>query len=743
MSRQILDMMLIVTVAAVVAAACDEVGANHIPVLHSIQNKQIETGKTLEFEISARDDDGDDLDFSMSWDPAPVDPSGPRLVEIDRVTARFSWTPLSSDAGDEGKTQAFEVTFTVDDGEDSSSQTIVIVVSLGAEGSGAPVFITPSDHILNLDRSSRMQFTIEVRDPDSSYVELRLVDDFPGAEFDAIAGQKQASFAWSPTEAQIAEKPIWSFRVGARDDDNPEVFQENTILLRGGLLECEGSPPSIVHTALADQRGADDYPVSAQVTDEESEIIGVSMYWIVTGAQDQPEAMQKGTLTSAGGGQWEGTLPNPGLQGGATATISYYLCAADNDDPDGSTCDNKRCVPEESRYSFTAYASGNDACKDDAPFEPNDDRDSATPVELNQDGECYYQQLQICAGNEDWFTVDLAGDHLLGAFVVHSPANGELALEILAADGVTELTVDRELADDGLIAILEPAAEPRSLFLRVRGAESGVQNGYSLVLLVEEDVPCAADELEPNDDYQNATRVAEGVHTGLTSCGDLDYYALTLALGDHLEVLIEFTHDNGDLDLWLVDRETLLANDTIDCALAVACAISETDDELIDVPGIPASGEYLLIVSPYHSSDINTYDMTITIESALTCTDDEWDDEPGNDEPDQGVPLMSDDVLEDLMICPGDDDWFQIDLVPGERLLADVLFQHDDGDIDMLVYDPDVDPADLDAHIVGYGISTDDDEHVEHTAAVSGTYYIRVYGSEGAAGRYDLLVEVR
>ncbi|RME20082.1 MAG: hypothetical protein D6806_17100, partial [Deltaproteobacteria bacterium] len=223
---------------------------------------------------------------------------------------------------------------------------------LGGEGTGAPVFITPSDYTLDLNKTDTINIRIEVRDNDSAQVDLRIVDNPPGGAFSTQPGSKIATYVWTPTAQQVAERPVWSFRVGASDRQNPEVFQDITILLKGGQKKCEGTPPVIQHQPLGDQRAAGDYLVEVTVSDAESQVQAVALYWMVRGTGD--ESFSKQSMNALGGGRWQGSIPNPQLPEGKTAEVLYYVCAVDDDDSSGSECDLRACIPEEGRFSFTA-----------------------------------------------------------------------------------------------------------------------------------------------------------------------------------------------------------------------------------------------------------------------------------------------------------------------------------------------------------------------------------------------------
>jgi hypothetical protein len=85
-------------------------------------------------------------------------------------------------------------------------------------------------------------------------------------------------------------------------------------------------------------------------------------------------------------------------------------------------------------------------------------------------------------------------------------------------------------------------------------------------------------------------------------------------------------------------------------------------------------------------------------------------------------------------VCPDDVDWFRIDAEAGDRLVIDLRFRHDDGDLDVALYGPDLvewDRAD----------SADDNELLDADVPESGPWWVQVYGFDGATADYTLSYE--
>ncbi len=702
-------------VAALLTAWAFAGCANHIPELLPIGNKSVKTGELLEFEVSARDDDGDPLEFAVQGKPAAA-----QFDQIDDNKARFSWTPIASDAGPPGEAKKYEVTFLVTDGIDTDSEIISIFVTLGGPGTGSPVFITPSDYTLDLDRTEQIRFNIEVRDADSNSVTLRLVDGISGGEFSA-SGTKIATFKWTPSQEQINEKPVWGIRVGAQDESNPEVFQDITILLKGGQKKCEGTPPTVDHKSLPDQRGSEDYAVQVTATDQESEISAVALYWLLdTGGGG---SYQKSGMTTTGGDGWQGSIPNPDLAEGQTATIRYYICALDNDDPSGSDCDMRSCVPEEGRFAFTAYSAGSNQCEDD-DFESNDSSGSATEVSFDQYGEFYNWYLKICPANVDYYRMNIPQDHKVSAILGYTDANGLLKMDLLDSDGETPLASGQRSPDEVFVDS-DVFSQGKDVYLRVQGDNAQVENSYSLLVVREEFIQCDDDGYEPNNTPGDAGAISADIYPNLACCGDPDWYKIDLSTGDKLEVLIEFVQEDGDLDLWVFDSETVASADVFSCDNALGCGITETSDEQVVVESIPADGTYYIAVGPYQNAR-NNYQMTVLVTpQTQECQDDADED---NDDPVNGTGIVSSTVKEGQVLCPNDEDWYWVYLDVDETIVLDLTFLHADGDLDLKLYDSAVTPETLWEHQLAYSVSSDDNEHIEFTAEEESDYNIRVYG---------------
>lgn len=114
------------------------------------------------------------------------------------------------------------------------------------------------------------------------------------------------------------------------------------------------------------------------------------------------------------------------------------------------------------------------------------------------------------------------------------------------------------------------------------------------------------------------------------------------------------------------------------------------------------------------------------------CTNDPL--EP-NDAP--TAPQVEPGRIEDLMLCPGDIDYYGIYVGASETVTAQIFFSHAEGNLDLILYGPNR------TKVVAQSLSTTDDEIVSHTATAAAVFSIAVSAAASVANRYALQVEVR
>jgi len=244
----------------------------------------------------------------------------------------------------------------------------------------------------------------------------------------------------------------------------------------------------------------------------------------------------------------------------------------------------------------------------------------------------------------------------------------------------------------------------------------------------------APDPFESNNTFLTATDlgtvtghgVIDDVELSIHESGDEDWYSFELAAtgGPGHYVAIEFDHEEGDLDLELFDDQGDL----------LAWSDSVTDIEEIAGEGLQA-GEYVLRVFGY---DGDTNPEYIVHYNAPTTHGDFGESNDSIDAAhDLGV-IEGFHHWENLSIHESEnDDWFVFDLVDDAEWVhfAAIAFNHDQGDLDLALYDAEGDEVD-------YSSSTDDFEMIWLEGLESGTYYLEIYGFDGAENPdYALVIE--
>ncbi|MBX0295606.1 Hvo_1808 family surface protein [Haloarcula nitratireducens] len=232
-----------------------------------------------------------------------------------------------------------------------------------------------------------------------------------------------------------------------------------------------------------------------------------------------------------------------------------------------------------------------------------------------------------------------------------------------------------------------------------------------------------ADEaaFEPNDTFENATRLEPGNYTGLNVTeNDLDVYAVELSEGESLSAGIDFSHARGDLDLFLLgpNGSTLRAG------------VSETDGENVSAVA-PEAGTYYLVVAGFRGAS-GPYDLRVsTTGTGPSPAAGEF--EP-NDDFETATPVEAGNYT-GLNVTENDLDVYAVELAAGDALSAEIDFSHARGDLELLLVGPE-------RTILQVSTSVTDGETISHLAGTNGTYYLVVYGYLDGTGPYDLSIGV-
>ncbi len=180
---------------------------------------------------------------------------------------------------------------------------------------------------------------------------------------------------------------------------------------------------------------------------------------------------------------------------------------------------------------------------------------------------------------------------------------------------------------------------------------------------------CLDDPYERNNNAGEAPSLAPGTYPNLWICpSDEDWFRVSLPAYTRVDVDLLFTHANGDLDLYLMNASG---------QRALVSSSSQTDNERVAYTTTASTTAYIRVDGYGDAS--NVYTLTYT----LTPADDAY--EP-NDVPAQ-APFLTPGVYPNLMLVPGNRDFFGVQLPARAVVTATVRFDNDRGDIDLWLTD--------------------------------------------------------
>jgi hypothetical protein len=399
----------------------------------------------------------------------------------------------------------------------------------------------------------------------------------------------------------------------------------------------------------------------------------------------------------------------------------------------------------------------NATCADDA-FEANNNAGEATRAP-NQTGE-YAPGLSICAGDQDWYVVNLGPSEGLAAEIGFEP-NADLELK-LYAPGSTSATTAPVRASTGISTrefIAWRSPQSGDYLLQVKGLNDRQISPYELRITRTPPFICAPDAIDMQmlgDTLQNAYQLnpAPTRLDNLTLCAaDQDWYDLPLPAGFMYRIRIHYSDVDATLDMEVTDNSGF--------PLAVTQGAGVDFKEIIGT--IPGSGIGQLFLHILNSGGLEApYSIVVDAQPIAQCFNDFLE---SNDAVNQATQVITATVPEsrswqNLTLCSqtpnfftgqGDEDWFAL-YPPAEGVRMEASLTHDSGDLFLELRSPggfvracrNISPNRC--YSDGSGLS----ESVVFTSTVGEPYFIRVgsvYGHPsvpirplGADTAYDLEV---
>lgn len=651
---------LLVFAAVMTLAACTGPDSPSGPRLNPIPDKVAQVGERLNFLVTIAPGTGSPpYEFLINTDRPP----SAQWVRVSDTSARFAWTPEPGDVTPED--QPLELEFTV---QDSAGNTDSQKVSVTVAPLSGPVFLNEPGYVLNLADSPSLQFPVRVKDDSVSYVDLQLQQGPEGASLQPV-GKKEALFYWRPSPKQISEKRFWFIRIQATGFvpgaslDLPEtalytVRHDISIVLANGSGQgCPGTPPELSHTPPADVAATTGgspiaLPLSVNVTDAESAVSDVRVYWSTGGAAGPFESAELNP--EAFDGLFSAEVSAQSFVPGSLVT--YFFQAMDNDDPWGSACDRLVRLPRNGLFVVAVVDSASPGtCVDDV-------YEGDTPT-LHHG---VLAPLRLCPSDGDSFQVPAAAGTVSLAISSGTP-DAPITAQLLGPNGAIPVA---SLNSPGVIsAQLE---EDVTLTLEVRN-EGNVPLGYWVTAAFMPD-GCAADSAEPNQEPAQALPLSDGdVFQGSLCAEDRDLFRIEAPEQSSLVLTLNSQASAGDLDLLLLDED----GETV-----LRVAATAQDVEQVSFWSKQARTLYVAVVGV--EGAMNPYELSLSLLPASSaCVDDLL---APNGTASQAVALVPT-PLNHLVLCPGTSDWYLLGLNGTEEVSVQV--QASAGKVGATLYRPD------------------------------------------------------
>jgi hypothetical protein len=246
------------------------------------------------------------------------------------------------------------------------------------------------------------------------------------------------------------------------------------------------------------------------------------------------------------------------------------------------------------------------------------------------------------------------------------------------------------------------------------------------------------DGFEDNDDCTTTAVLTAGTHSALALKGaafatglDADYFQFTVPTGQQLTVDAIFSHAGGDIDLLLYEG--------LNCATLTSIGGSATDNESVSATNNSGANlDYSLWVDPYGSGfDCNDYTLVVTITSdpCVNPTPDAYED---NDDC-VSAQMAAGPSIPSLNVQNGDEDYYIITAAPSALTFIDVNFLHNNGDLDIELFD---DLACLNQVSLSQSVSDNETVSFQNVSATPIDVVLHVYGYGSGFGcnDYDIAI---
>ena len=352
-------------------------------------------------------------------------------------------------------------------------------------------------------------------------------------------------------------------------------------------------------------------------------------------------------------------------------------------------------------------------------FEANDSR--ATATNFGPLGDRTATSLSIHAsGNDDYYQFTAGSTGPLNISLAFTHALGDVDMHLLDAAG-SVLATSSTVSNAENISF--PVTSGQTYYVRVYGFNGAINPNYSMTLNGP-DLPL--DRFEPNDTLaaaRNLGAAGDRVFPDLNihAANNDDYYRITTTGSGDLTVSLNFTHAFGDVDMQLLDS----------AGTVLATSASTGNSESITRTGVTNGQVYYVRVYGFSGMTNPDYDMTINGPDIFA------DRFEANDTRATATNFgpLGDRTANALSIhASGNDDYYQFTAGSTGPLNVGLTFTHTLGDVDMQLLDSA-------GTVLATSSSVSDAENIAFGLTAGQTYYLRVYGFNGAISpNYNMVI---
>lgn len=534
-------------------------GGGADPVLDPIGPQTVSVSETLRVPLTVTNPDGVEITgFRYESEALEELPGFDRSAGISNATGggEFRFTPLASHVG------TYDITFVMTWSGGESRQSTVIEVIPAANT--APVFLRPgAGGTYDLTRNRCVEFEIEVRDDDSSSVQINERVKLPDGATITDNGDKTGVFNWCPTPDQVNSSLRYTIAMQATDEDASHEPTEHDyiIVLRGTARpDCPGSAPTISISAPS-EGGRVTYAGGFEITASASDDMGLRDAPLLYYTTTEPEDLSNPDVTSfdqvsfaSEGGSFHARVPSLGLGEGDETEVWIVASAVDNDDTEGTACDHQT---DTAVLSFTAV--GASAASNAAACEP-----------CGASTEC---ESGVCASAA-------GGARCLDACEGGGSCSAGSCISVTSVDGAVTMA-----CGDVAAACTSTGS-------------------------------CSDDGNEPNDDRAHATTLGDSDEMGQICEFDSDYFGMSVTAGTRVEVTVDdFASEDGDLDLELQNATGMI----------VDTSASSEDEESVSYCASGSGMVYARVFG--YGSATNSYSIRASTTSCSACDDDSGEED--------------------------------------------------------------------------------------------------------------------